>query len=92
MGACALQLFSVRQRGQLDVYGLWGVLRGQLLTDDSFVFNRALTRIKGSISHLAEATPEDDEALTRLKVPASALLHALRVVTNPCIHAAAFVM
>ena len=79
MGALSpMQLFSLRQRGQLDVYGLWGVLRGQLLTDDSFVFNRALTRIKTSVSHLAEAMPEDDEALLRLKVPdLAALAHAL---------------
>jgi hypothetical protein len=62
-----LQLFSLRQRGQLDVYGLWGVLRGQLLTDDSFVFNRALGRIKDSVAHLAEATPQDGEALARLQ-------------------------
>lgn len=66
--AAAAQVFSMRQRGQLDVYGLWGVLRGQLLTDDSFEFNRVLSRIKDSIQHLPEATAEDDDALLRLKV------------------------
>ena len=66
---CA-QLFSARQKGQLDVYGLWGCLRGQLLTDDSFVFNRVLGRLKDSISRLPDATPDDEEALTRLKVGA----------------------
>ena len=64
----AMQLFSQRQKGQLDVYGLWGVLRGQLLTDDSFVFNKVLNRIKESIQHLPDATEEDEEALLRVKV------------------------
>ncbi len=64
-----MQLFTMRQKGQLDVYGLWGVLRGQLLTDDSFVYNRVLSRLKDSIQHLPEATEEDDEALLRVKVP-----------------------
>lgn len=63
-----MQLFSMRQKGQLDVFGLWGVLRGQLLTDDSFVYNRVLSRIKDSIQHLPEATEDDDEALLRVKV------------------------
>lgn len=36
----ARHLFSDRQLAQLDVYGLWAVLRPQLATDDSFVFNR----------------------------------------------------
>ena len=68
-----MQLFSARQKGQLDVYGLWGCLRGQLLTDDSFVFNRVLSRLKDSVSRLQDATPDDDEALTRLKVRAQSL-------------------
>ena len=65
-----LQLFTQRQKGQLDVYGLWGVLRGQLLTDDSFVFNKVLNRIKESIQHLPDATEEDEEALLRVKASA----------------------
>ncbi len=52
------------------MYGLWGVLRGQLLTDDSFVFNKVLNRIKESIQHLPDATEEDEEALLRVKVSA----------------------
>ena len=64
----AVQLFSQRQKGQLDVYGLWGVLRGQLLTDDSFVFNKVLKRIKESIQHLPDVTEEDEVALLRVKV------------------------
>ena len=63
-----MQLFSQRQKGQLDVYGLWGVLRGQLLTDDSFVFNKVLKRIRESIEHLSDATEEDEDALLRVKV------------------------
>lgn len=50
------------------MYGLWGVLRGQLLTDDSFVFNKVLNRIKESIQHLSDATEEDEDALLRIKV------------------------
>ena len=68
--ALGVQVFSQRQKGQLDVYGLWGVLRGQLLTDDSFVFNKILNRIKESIQHLSDAAEEDEDALLRVKVSA----------------------
>eukprot|EP00884_Botryococcus_braunii_P013754 jgi/Botrbrau1/2237/Bobra.101_2s0065.1 len=61
------EMFSARQKSQLDVYGLYSVLRNQLQTDDSFVFNRVLGQLKTSISHLAEATPEDNSVLLRLK-------------------------
>lgn len=67
-----VQLFSAREQTQLDVYGLWAVLRNQLATDDSFVFNKALSRIKDSISHLPEATLDDDDTLTKLQVLQSA--------------------
>lgn len=50
------------------MYGLWGALRGQLLTDDSFVFNRVLGRIKDSIRHLPEAGDDEEDALLRVKV------------------------
>ena len=73
----AVQLFSQRQKGQLDVYGLWGVLRGQLLTDDSFVFNKVLKRIKESVQHLSDATEEDEDALLRVKVHTLSLPVAL---------------
>lgn len=36
----AKALFSPSQLAQLDVFGVWAVLRPQLYTDDSFVFNR----------------------------------------------------
>ena len=63
-----LQIFGSREKAQLDVYGIWAVLRNQLHTDDSFVFNRVVGRIKESVSHLPDATPEDDEALQDIKV------------------------
>ena len=50
------------------MYGIWAVLRNQLHTDDSFVFNRVVGRIKESVSRLPEATPEDNEALQDIKV------------------------
>ena len=67
---CCFAAVHSATEGQLDVYGLWGVLRGQLLTDDSFVFNKVLNRIKESIQHLPDATEEDEEALLRVKVSA----------------------
>ena len=69
---CA-QLFSPRQKAQLDVYGVWGVLRGQLLTDDSFVFNRVLTRLKASVANLAPAEEADEAALGAAKASSEAL-------------------
>ncbi len=74
-----MQLFSQRQKGQLDVYGLWGVLRGQLLTDDSFVFNKVLKRIKESIEHLSDVSEEDEEALLRVKVHTVPMAVALKI-------------
>ena len=59
------------------MYGIWAVLRNQLHTDDSFVFNRVVGRIKESVSHLPEATPEDDEALQDIKVGSRLALEAL---------------
>ena len=72
-----LQIFGSREKAQLDVYGIWAVLRNQLHTDDSFVFNRVVGRIKESVSHLPEATPEDDEALQDIKVGSRLALKAL---------------
>jgi hypothetical protein len=77
------QLFTQRQKGQLDVYGLWAVLRGQLLTDDSFVYNRALGRIKDSVRHLPEARDEDDEALLRVQVRQTCPLCLRASTTSP---------
>ncbi len=63
-----LQIFTLRQKGQLDVYGVWGVWRGQLHSDDSFDFNKAVSRIKDSISHLPSATEHDDALLEGVQV------------------------
>lgn len=63
-----LQMFTARERSQLDVYGIWAVTRNQLHTDDSFTFNRMITRIKESVSHLPEACEEDEEALQTIQV------------------------
>lgn len=39
------QVFTLREKSQLDVYGTWAVLRTQLATtDDSFAFNKARAR------------------------------------------------
>ena len=48
------------------MYGLRAVLANQLDTDDSFVFNRVLGRIRESVSHLPVATAEDDALLIGL--------------------------
>ena len=63
-----MQMFTPRQKGQLDVYGVWGVWRGQLHSDDSFDFNKAASRIKDSISHLPDAIEQDDALLESVKV------------------------
>ena len=63
-----MQIFSAREKAQLDVYGLLAVLRNQLQTDDSFVLNRLLTRIKDSISRLPDAESADNDVLQRLQV------------------------
>ncbi len=54
------------------MYGVWGVLRGQLLTDDSFVFNRVLTRLKASVANLAPAEEADEAALAAARARALA--------------------
>ena len=63
-----LQIFSAREKLQLDVYGLLAVLLNQIQTDDSFVLNRVLGKVKQSIQHLPEATEEDDAVLRALQV------------------------
>ena len=63
-----LQIFSAAEKGQLDVYGLLAVLRNQLQTDDSFVLNRILARIKEGVHNLPPATEEEDAVLLALKV------------------------
>jgi len=72
--AC-LQIFSGREKLQLDVYGLLAVLLNQIQTDDSFVLNRILGKVKQSIQHLPEATEMDD-----------AVLHTLQASLRPSSH------
>lgn len=64
----SLQLFSARERAHLDVLGIWAVLRNQLRTDDSFAFNKVVTRLKAMASELPEASEEDDAALVSAQV------------------------
>lgn len=63
----AADMFTAREKSQLDVYGIWSVTRNQLHTDDSFTFNRTIKSIKESISHLPDATEEEEEALQTIK-------------------------
>lgn len=71
-------MFTAREKSQLDVYGIWSVTRNQLHTDDSFTFNRTIKSIKESISHLPDATEEEEEALQTIKVhQAAASCHML---------------
>lgn len=63
-----MQIFSAREKLQLDVYGLSAVLRNQIQTDDSFVLNRILSRVKESIQNLPSADESDDQALLDLQV------------------------
>ena len=50
------------------MYGLLAVLQNQLQTDDSFVLNRILSKMKESIQNLPEADESDDAALSELQV------------------------
>lgn len=68
MSAHFLQMFTAREKLQLDVYGIWSVTRNQLHTDDSFTFNRTIKSIKDSILHLPDANEEEEEALQTIKV------------------------
>lgn len=82
-----LQMFTAREKSQLDVYGIWSVTRNQLHTDDSFTFNRTIKSIKESISHLPDATEEEEEALQTIKVhEAAASHHMLPYIFGSCIH------
>lgn len=75
------ELFTTKERQQLDVYGVWAVLRAQLHTDDSFSFNKVLGELKQQVVALAEADPEEDALLEQLRARqqdagSSAVLHA----------------
>jgi hypothetical protein len=52
--------FNPAQQRQLDVYGILTVTIYALSTDDSFDFNKAVTRIKSMIEHLPSDEEKDD--------------------------------
>lgn len=53
-----MEALSKLQRAQLQVYAILGGLQNELFTDDSFVFNKVINRIKEHISQLPEASAE----------------------------------
>lgn len=63
----AKHLFSTSELTELDVYGLWAVLRPQLATDDSFQFNRVVGVIKQHVAALPEASANDDAIMAALQ-------------------------
>ncbi|KAG2454553.1 hypothetical protein HYH02_000398 [Chlamydomonas schloesseri] len=60
-------LFSRAQRAQLEVYRLLGWTQNEMHTDDSFVFNKVLARIKGDVEALPPADEADEEAQAELQ-------------------------
>ncbi|CAD7695293.1 unnamed protein product [Ostreobium quekettii] len=60
-------MFSPPQRAHLEVLQLWAVLRNELYTDDSFVFNKVLRKLKELVEELPVAGVEDDAAYTSWK-------------------------
>lgn len=76
-----LQIFSAREREQLDVYGLLAVLRNQLDTDDSFELNRVLARIKQGVAELPLADEEDEAALATMAPAQVCLLKSQELAT-----------
>ncbi|GJM87456.1 hypothetical protein PR202_ga03413 [Eleusine coracana subsp. coracana] len=58
------ELFNQQQKNQFDIWLLHAVVANDLFTDDSFVFSKAVGKIKDAISALPMATADDytDEA------------------------------
>ncbi|CAL4967695.1 unnamed protein product [Urochloa decumbens] len=54
------ELFSQQQKNQFDIWVLHAVVANDLFTDDSFVFSKAVGKIKDGISALPMATVDDD--------------------------------
>ncbi|KAF8691768.1 hypothetical protein HU200_040163 [Digitaria exilis] len=54
------ELFSQQQKNQFDIWVLHAVLANDLFTDDSFVFSKAVGKIKDGMSALPMATVDDD--------------------------------
>ncbi|KAG2436371.1 hypothetical protein HXX76_006678 [Chlamydomonas incerta] len=60
-------LFSRAQRAQLEVYRVLGFTQNEMHTDDSFVFNKVLSRIKEAVEALPPADEADEEAQAELQ-------------------------
>eukprot|EP00198_Chlamydomonas_reinhardtii_P010641 XP_001699978.1 predicted protein [Chlamydomonas reinhardtii] len=60
-------LFSRPQRAQLEVYRVLGFTQNEMHTDDSFVFNKVLGRIKEAVEALPPADEADEEAQAELQ-------------------------
>uniref|UniRef100_A0ACD5Z9Z8 Uncharacterized protein n=3 Tax=Avena sativa TaxID=4498 RepID=A0ACD5Z9Z8_AVESA len=54
------ECFNQQQKNQFDVWMLHAVVANDLCTDDSFVFPKAVGKIKDAISALPVATADDD--------------------------------
>jgi hypothetical protein len=55
-----LQCFNQQQKNQFDIWVLHAVVANDLFTDDSFVFSKAVGKIKDAISALPITTVDDD--------------------------------
>ncbi|PUZ78290.1 hypothetical protein GQ55_1G441600 [Panicum hallii var. hallii] len=54
------ELFSQQRKNQFDIWVLHAVVANDLFTDDSFVFSKAVGKIKDAISALPMAMADDD--------------------------------
>ena len=55
-------IFTPQQRQHLACWRLWVLLRLQLFTDDSFVFNKVARNVQELMQQLPETNGEDGEA------------------------------
>jgi uncharacterized protein (DUF2267 family) len=60
------QVLSKAERAQLSVYSTWALTQNELFTDDSFMFNKVIAKLKSSISELLTADEELEAAARRL--------------------------
>eukprot|EP00877_Chromochloris_zofingiensis_P013492 jgi/Chrzof1/8397/Cz03g09050.t1 len=61
------QILGKRERAQLEVYTIWAVTQNELFTDDNFVFNKVVAKIKELINGLSEASTDEEQAWQRLQ-------------------------
>ncbi|KAL6591336.1 hypothetical protein ACP70R_049839 [Stipagrostis hirtigluma subsp. patula] len=54
------EMLDQQQKNQFDIWVLHAVVANDLFTDDSFVFSKAVGKVKDAISALPTATVEDD--------------------------------